>query len=459
MKQRYEFRQGQSAKFWAVEVRGTDVVTNWGRIGTAGQTKTASYGSRAAAKAAATKAAAGKANKGYVLDAAKRRAKKTSGKKTSKAEQSARRKTGSDRTADRNVVDILDASNKKHIGRQTEDGLTLLWRVSHRHGSVLRVDRDFVAYARLDDLKIIDLETGKDRGKLAKKYLRATVRDGELWVHTARGYDVYALPELAKSGAVDLPAARTPEHGSLIDSGSRAFHNKTAYRTVEPRKLRFSSKAKNFVQATNLRTKSQTLLARLPVAGYVDGLEVGADAIWVVVWPSQSLRYLVVLDRKTGAVLHQEKITGDSTFVRWKSDVLMENKGTWRRWDAKKGKPVPCKGIPKHARLTVADNRLFAQTKTGLLRLAPAGQDFKTDAKQTAVKNSKAVFRHKKRLGCLAPKNGVGGAHTLMWLDRTTLSMLGSASVKLACPFETEAIVAGGYLVVSGDGATAFRLG
>lgn len=36
MEERYEFREGKSAKFWAVSVDGVTVTANWGRIGTDG---------------------------------------------------------------------------------------------------------------------------------------------------------------------------------------------------------------------------------------------------------------------------------------------------------------------------------------------------------------------------------------------------------------------------------------
>ncbi len=62
---RFEFRDGSSAKFWAIEVDGTTITTRWGRIGTDGQTKSKAFADTAAAEKAAAKQIAGKVKKGY----------------------------------------------------------------------------------------------------------------------------------------------------------------------------------------------------------------------------------------------------------------------------------------------------------------------------------------------------------------------------------------------------------
>src|SRR5688500_2279445 len=46
---RFEFVEGTSSKFWEVSRNGRDVTTQWGRIGTAGQSKTKTYADEAAA--------------------------------------------------------------------------------------------------------------------------------------------------------------------------------------------------------------------------------------------------------------------------------------------------------------------------------------------------------------------------------------------------------------------------
>jgi predicted DNA-binding WGR domain protein len=56
---------GSSNKFWEVEVQGKDMTTRWGRIGSAGQSKTKSFSDAAAAQAAADKLIAEKTADGY----------------------------------------------------------------------------------------------------------------------------------------------------------------------------------------------------------------------------------------------------------------------------------------------------------------------------------------------------------------------------------------------------------
>jgi DNA ligase-1 len=62
---RFEFADGKSSKFWEVGVQGCDMTVRFGRIGTAGQTKTKSFASEAAAAQEAAKLIAEKAGKGY----------------------------------------------------------------------------------------------------------------------------------------------------------------------------------------------------------------------------------------------------------------------------------------------------------------------------------------------------------------------------------------------------------
>ncbi|HYC90672.1 MAG TPA: DUF4132 domain-containing protein [Thermoanaerobaculia bacterium] len=47
---RFELVEGASNKFWEVEISGSDVTTRWGRIGTAGQSKTKAFATPAAAR-------------------------------------------------------------------------------------------------------------------------------------------------------------------------------------------------------------------------------------------------------------------------------------------------------------------------------------------------------------------------------------------------------------------------
>ena len=65
-KRYFEFVDGKSSKFWSVECNGCDVTTGWGRIGTAGQSKTKSFADTTAAAANAAKLVEEKTGEGYV---------------------------------------------------------------------------------------------------------------------------------------------------------------------------------------------------------------------------------------------------------------------------------------------------------------------------------------------------------------------------------------------------------
>ncbi len=62
----FEFVEGTSSKFWEVWVEGTNMYTQYGRIGSKGQTTVKSYPNEAAARTAADKLIAEKTGKGYV---------------------------------------------------------------------------------------------------------------------------------------------------------------------------------------------------------------------------------------------------------------------------------------------------------------------------------------------------------------------------------------------------------
>ena len=67
--ERHELVEGTSAKFWQWEVRGSDLVVEYGRLGTKGQASVKSFDSPAAAQAAAAKLVKEKTGKGYALAA------------------------------------------------------------------------------------------------------------------------------------------------------------------------------------------------------------------------------------------------------------------------------------------------------------------------------------------------------------------------------------------------------
>jgi predicted DNA-binding WGR domain protein len=61
----FEFVEGSSSKFWAIELSGSQYTVNWGRIGTAGQTQSKSFASDAEARKQYDKLIEEKTSKGY----------------------------------------------------------------------------------------------------------------------------------------------------------------------------------------------------------------------------------------------------------------------------------------------------------------------------------------------------------------------------------------------------------
>ena len=64
-KRYFEFVDGTSNKFWEIWMDGCDVTTQWGKIGTNGQTKTKTFADEAKAKKEYDKLLAEKTGKGY----------------------------------------------------------------------------------------------------------------------------------------------------------------------------------------------------------------------------------------------------------------------------------------------------------------------------------------------------------------------------------------------------------
>lgn len=62
---RFEFKDDASHKFWAISVTGDSHTVNFGKVGTAGQTKTKKFADAAAAQKDADKLVAEKTKKGY----------------------------------------------------------------------------------------------------------------------------------------------------------------------------------------------------------------------------------------------------------------------------------------------------------------------------------------------------------------------------------------------------------
>ena len=62
----FVFQDFKSQKFWSIDVRGTDVIVNYGKLGTDGQTQVKNFSSAGEAEKAAGKLIAEKTKKGYV---------------------------------------------------------------------------------------------------------------------------------------------------------------------------------------------------------------------------------------------------------------------------------------------------------------------------------------------------------------------------------------------------------
>ena len=63
MKRVFVFQDFKSQKFWSIDVRGTDVIVNYGKLGTDGQTQVKNFSSAGEAEKAAGKLIAEKTKK------------------------------------------------------------------------------------------------------------------------------------------------------------------------------------------------------------------------------------------------------------------------------------------------------------------------------------------------------------------------------------------------------------
>lgn len=112
---RYELSDGKSHKFWAASVEGAELTTNWGRIGTDGQSKTKTLTSPEAADKELAKLIRAKTKKGYALvsesAAAKPAAANTAKAKPAKAKP-AKAKTAKAKTAKAKPAKAKPAAGK-----------------------------------------------------------------------------------------------------------------------------------------------------------------------------------------------------------------------------------------------------------------------------------------------------------------------------------------------------------
>ncbi len=66
MKRYFEFVKGTSSKFWEITLKGGDVTTRYGKIGSGGRSTTKSFDDNAGAKQFAEKIIGEKSREGYV---------------------------------------------------------------------------------------------------------------------------------------------------------------------------------------------------------------------------------------------------------------------------------------------------------------------------------------------------------------------------------------------------------
>ncbi|MEM9193394.1 MAG: DUF4132 domain-containing protein [Myxococcota bacterium] len=111
MNERYELVDGKSSKFWAVRVDGTTLTTQWGRIGTDGQTKEVECDSADKAMAEARKAAEKKVKKGYQKTAQQTGAARPATKKTA-TKKAATKKAATKKAATKKAATKKAATKK-----------------------------------------------------------------------------------------------------------------------------------------------------------------------------------------------------------------------------------------------------------------------------------------------------------------------------------------------------------
>jgi len=62
----FEYVEGKSSKFWEVSLAGNEMTTRWGRIGSAGQSKTKAFANESTAAQQVEKLIREKTEEGYV---------------------------------------------------------------------------------------------------------------------------------------------------------------------------------------------------------------------------------------------------------------------------------------------------------------------------------------------------------------------------------------------------------
>lgn len=173
MNERYEYRDGKSAKFWSVSVDGVSVTTNWGRIGTEGQSKEKDHADAAAALKDAKKVAASKVKKGYVLTSAgldeaatKKAATKKAATKAAATKKAATKSAATKKATTKNAA----TSGPLEVDRSFLDEVPAGWGYGQK-GVPPLADFDLAELrdAALSKLKMKELTKLKPGNALAKK--------------------------------------------------------------------------------------------------------------------------------------------------------------------------------------------------------------------------------------------------------------------------------------------------
>ncbi|MFK8004558.1 MAG: DUF4132 domain-containing protein [Polyangiales bacterium] len=214
MNERYEYREGKSAKFWAVSVDGTAVTTNWGRIGTDGQSKEKDYADDAAALKDAKKVAASKVKKGYVLCGAA--PKKKAAAKKAAPKKAATKKTAATKAAPKKATTRKSTPKKAAARGAPEVDLSELEEVPAGWGygqpgvpPLPAFDLEELRQEALSQLKMKELKKLKPGKSLAKKNYADWRYTGTLQGDQATSDELLAFvtgksDELSEDGQVGL---------------------------------------------------------------------------------------------------------------------------------------------------------------------------------------------------------------------------------------------------------------
>ncbi|MFT3709065.1 MAG: WGR domain-containing protein [Archangium sp.] len=228
-KRRFEFSEGSSNKFWEVELKGNDVVTTYGRIGTGGQTTIKSEANADKAQKTYDKLIREKTGKGYVEQGAT--ASPAAAPATATATAPAKKKSGSGKH-----VTVKAAGKVKYVvplarGRCVvrDDQQTLTWYDAS--GKVLGSKNvgDSGAPRALPDGNVV-IVSGKtvlvlNEGKLVKDLEQDMSRvialaDGSLVTLSRDGTQLHSL---SATGGKPKPLAKVGGKMSFLVAGRTGF--------------------------------------------------------------------------------------------------------------------------------------------------------------------------------------------------------------------------------------------